>query len=210
MFWNGTHWTNEHAATSPVRPRSRRRLRDTLASIPILLLVPALLFPFLSAGAGALTPTLTTSGSAVSGGALTVEGSGFSSRDWVELRWDGTPTGTTVRVDSGNRFTSQIIVPASAAPGTYQISAHSTGRSGKGDGAFVAGATMLAVVSVEVGSSTPVPSPTPVATPTPAPTPTATPAPPRRRPRRPRPPDRASCPSRRRASHKPAPRSSGR
>jgi hypothetical protein len=185
MFWNGTDWTDAHAATSPVRHRSRRRLRDILATVPIILLVPLLLLPLLSVGAGSLKPTMNASGKIVPGGSPTVTGYGFTARDWVELRWDGVPTGTTVRVDSLNGFTTPITVPANSASGTHQISAYRTkGAKGNGSSSSVDGAVeMLAAVTVEVAdatvapSPTPTPAPSPTATPTPAPSSTATPTP---------------------------------
>ena len=167
MFWDGTHWTTEGAASAPARPRHRRRMRDILATVPILLLVPALIFPLLSVGAGSLTATLTTAGNAVPGTNLSVQGSGFTARQWIDLRWDGSPTGTTVRVTSYNGFTSQISIPADSAVGTHQISASSTSkRLADAGSAGLSATAVIAVVSVEIGSATTTPTPTPTPTPT--------------------------------------------
>ena len=180
MFWNGTQWTGEHTAARSRRPASRRRLRDVLATIPILLLVPALLIPVLSVGAGSYSPTLTVSGGVAPGGELTVMGSGFPSREWVELRLDGAPSGTTVRTDNRNSFNARVGVPSNAAIGTHEISAHTLGKNGKSGGALAAAAVFQVSApstATPTPSLSPAPTPSPTPSPTPAPTPTPTPAP---------------------------------
>ena len=179
MFWNGSHWIDERAAVRPAPVTSRRSKRDIVATLPILFLVPVLLFPFLSVGAGSLTPTLTISGSSVPGGALTVTGSDFTARDWIDLRWDGTPIGTTVRVDSRSSFRVQMTVPGSTTPGTHQISAYSATKTGNRTGTSnaTAGTAPLATIAVDVASTSGSPVPTPAPTPAPTPTPTVAPTP---------------------------------
>ena len=80
MYWNGTHWVNEAAAIQPARTQPRRRMRDLLATLPILLLIPALLLPFVSAGATIDDADADDFGRRRPGGALTVSGSGFESQ----------------------------------------------------------------------------------------------------------------------------------
>jgi len=172
MFWNGSEWIDARKAVAPARPASRRSSRDILATIPILLLIPALIIPLLSVGADSLSATLTASGTAVPGGSLSVQGDGFAARDWVELRWDGLPTGITVRVGSRNSFTGQLTVPAGATAGSHEVSAFETSKNGK-----IAGLAPLAATIVQVESGPPAPTSTPTATPTPTPLPTPTPTP---------------------------------
>jgi hypothetical protein len=169
MFWDGTRWTD--GSTLAPSPRSAsRRLRDFLATIPILVLVPALLIPVLAVGARSFTPSLATSDGVAPGGSLMVSGTGFPSREWVELRLDGTPSGTTVRTDNRNSFSAQVNVPNSAAVGSHELAAFTLGKNGKSTASFLASAVF------QVGV-TPAPTLTPPPTPAATPTPTLTPPP---------------------------------
>jgi len=38
MFWDGTHWIDERRAAPAAPPTPRRRLRDALATLPIVLI----------------------------------------------------------------------------------------------------------------------------------------------------------------------------
>ena len=191
MYWNGSHWADEPAPVKPVPVKSRRRMRDILATVPILLLIPALLVPFLFVAAGSLPPTLSVSGSTVPGGTIDIAGANFLARDWVELRWDGAPTGATIRVDSRSNFSTQMTVPGNTPAGMHQISAYSAAQTKNGVGGWkavgysTASSASLATIAINVTSSSasptatlqPTPPQTPVATPTPTPLPTPTPTP---------------------------------
>src|SRR5437870_1607784 len=65
--------------------------RDWLATLPIVVLVPALVFPIVSTlGAG---PSLAVSGQTVAGSSVTLVGAAFTPHDWVQLAWDGSVAG---------------------------------------------------------------------------------------------------------------------
>src|SRR5712691_267621 len=96
-FWDGSRWTNDQPAS--LRP-PRRRVRDWLATVPIIFLVPVLLSPFLAVNATGAE--LAVSGAPVRGGLLSVIGSGLPGRDWVQLTWDGSASGTSATRTSSN------------------------------------------------------------------------------------------------------------
>ena len=127
MFWDGYRWVDERS-TPPAPTTSRsQRTRDRLATIPMVLLLPALLFPILSTTA-APAPALAVAGSTLAGHTLAVTGSGFAAGVWVRLRWDGTSNGMpTTRADSKGSLATSIRVPANAAVGDHVLSA--TGSS---------------------------------------------------------------------------------
>ena len=183
MFWDGTRWTDDRTVrstpTPAPTPARRRRLRDWAATLPILLLVPALALPLVSAGAS--SASLGVAGSAVANGQLSVTGQSFPGRDWVQLAWDGATAGLpTVRTGSDGELSTTITIPAGTTAGSHTLSALGGDGNGKGN---LAAADVLASVSVSVSggsaSPAPTPAPTPVATPvaTPNPTPAPTPAP---------------------------------
>ena len=176
-FWDGSRWTEDRPVTkSPTAGRSgRRRTRDWLATLPILLLVPALLSPYIQVGAA--SASLTVSGPAVSGRQVDVRGANLPGREWVQLTWDGAVNGLpTVRTNGRGDLAATITIPASALPGSHNLAAN-VGTTGK-KARISQGMTTLATVSVTVVTQTqPTPTPTPRATPTPAPSPVPTPTP---------------------------------
>src|SRR5689334_22497747 len=114
MCWDGTRWVDERRPAP--RPRFRPgRLVNTLATIPVLILVPVLLMPYLAASASA--PSLAVSGVAVPGGTLAVTGSGWPKSLTLQLAWDGKFTGMPkTRTDGNGDLSTTITVPASAQP----------------------------------------------------------------------------------------------
>src|SRR5712691_5587030 len=117
-FWNGTRWIDDRPISSPPAPRRgrRRTLRDWLATIPIVLLVPALVSPFVPAGAS--SASLTVAGIAVANGQLSVVGQSFPGRDWIQFSWDGSAAGMpTVRTTSGGQLATNITIPAGTPAG---------------------------------------------------------------------------------------------
>jgi hypothetical protein len=95
-----------------------------------VILVPALLSPMLSVGAA--TPSLTVGGVAVPGGELSVIGEGLPPREWVQVQWDGSPSGMpTVRTSSGSTLTTTITVPNAALPGDHILRVVSSQRGTK-------------------------------------------------------------------------------
>ena len=90
MFWDGTRWVDERRPAP--RPRFRPgRLINTLASIPVLILVPVLLMPYLAASAS--SPSIAVSGVAVPGGTLAVTGADWPDHLTLQLTWDGSASG---------------------------------------------------------------------------------------------------------------------
>ena len=129
MFWDGTRWVTDFPA--PPTPQ-RRRLRDWLATIPIILLLPALLSPFMSTGA-ASAPELTVHGSAVPGGTIRVTGEGFPDRTRIQLEWNDSASGMpSVRTNSKSQLSVDVEIPSSTKPGTHVLSAVGQGKPGKG------------------------------------------------------------------------------
>ena len=190
MFWNGSNWADDRPTPAPPpRKHPRGRLRDWLATIPIVVLVPVLLAPMLSVGAAtpSLTSLLTVGGVAAPGGTFSVIGQGFPAREWLQFQWDGSPAGMpTVRTSSGSDLTATIKVPIAAAAGDYTLSVVSSQRGTKRgqqiesvvSAISVAGATDGALASVTVTVSEPDPTPAPTLDPIATPGPTATPQPP--------------------------------
>ena len=113
MFWDGTRWVDERPTPTPAVFSGPRRLRDWIATLPILLLAPALLFPFLPAMATTVGPALTVSGPVTPGATLPVKASGFSSGTMLQLQWDGSSAGMpTVRSTTGAALVLSVHVPS--------------------------------------------------------------------------------------------------
>jgi hypothetical protein len=151
----------------------RRHAKDWLATVPVLLLVPALIIPFLIIQAAG--PVLAVSGTPGAGKDVKVSGSNFDPGAKVRLGWDGSPRHmpNTTASDAGT-FEVVLTIPPDASTGDHKISA-SRGRS------ILASATVTIEAPVAAPDPTatpePTPTPTPRPTPTPTPKPTATPAP---------------------------------
>jgi len=122
MFWDGTRWVDERASSTAPATIGAHRLRDWIATVPILLLVPALLFPFLATLAGG--PSLGVSGAATPGQYVTVNGNGFTAGMRVQLQWDGsTKRMPLVTVGSSTKFTTRFRIPSSTNLGDHTLSA---------------------------------------------------------------------------------------
>ena len=122
MFWDGSRWVDERASSAAPATIGAHRLRDWIATIPILLLVPALLFPFLATLAGG--PALSVSGTPTPGQYVTVSGSGFTAGMRVQLQWDGsTKRMPLVTVSSSTKFTTRFRIPSSASLGDHTLTA---------------------------------------------------------------------------------------
>ena len=155
-----------HSDDRPVNPRPRRRWLDWLLTIPIVLLIPALVVPYLATGQR--TPTLMVRGAPVPGNSLTATGTDFPSATIVQLAWDGSsrawlPAPTT---DRSGTFSARIVLPTAVALGRHTLLARaqrSKGNSNKPT--IVAASTSITVVS----ASAKAPTPAPKATPAPAP-----------------------------------------
>ena len=178
-FWNGYGWSNDRTVSPPPAssPARRRSLRDWLATIPIVLLVPALISPMVPAGAS--SASLIVAGVAVANGQLVVIGQSFGGRDWIQLTWDDSASGMpTVRTTSGGQLSTTITIPGGTPTGDHTLAAKSVSKGpGNKNSAPVALATETlasVTVSVTAGATTPAPTATPSLVPTPAPTATPT------------------------------------
>ena len=147
-----------------------RRVRDWLATLPIVLLLPALVV--ISASVAAGDAVLTAPATAHPGEVITLTGSGFSNRFTVQLTWDGDVAELPmVTSDPHGNFSTSVAVPLASAPGGHILAAIliETGNQGNASRAFEPGETLAhTAVQVVVESATPTPSPPPaVETPTP-------------------------------------------
>ena len=112
-------WVFEHPAPPPP-PRSTK-VRDTLATIPILLLVPALIFPMFMTFAA--TPTLRIRpDSPTPGAAVTIVGENFDRRMQGRLLAAEDKTElATFTANGRGRFSVKVKLPASFDVGTHEI-----------------------------------------------------------------------------------------
>ena len=161
-------WVFEHPAPPPP-PRSTK-VRDILATIPILLLVPALLFPMFMTFAA--TPTLRIRPDAPTPGAqVTIVGEGFDRRmrgrllsgeDRAEL--------AKFTANGRGRFSVKVTLPETFDVGTHGIVVV--------DGSDAERAELdVDVVAKPPATPDPTPQPTPKPTPDPTPRPTPDPTP---------------------------------
>lgn len=157
-------------------PRRRSPLRDWLATIPIILLVPALILP--SLGTAAAGPTLRTRGGtdAVAGERLLIDGLGFDESEVGRLVWqsDSEALAEYTATASG-RFKAKFKIPTDLEPGDYVLEAVTE------DGVVRTSLTLYvsapAAESAALQATTPRATRTPKASKTPRPTPVPTPAP---------------------------------
>jgi pectate lyase len=163
----------------PMNSRPRPGWLEWLLTVPIILLIPALVVPILSTGQR--VPTLAVGGVPVPGSSVMATGAGFPSASVVTLTWDGSsrtwlPAPTTTK---SGKFSVRIALPTAVALGKHTLLARAEVSHGKSAKKTVAAAS----VSVTVVSAAATPSPTPAslatpvppaATPTPTPTPTPT------------------------------------
>ena len=175
MFWDGSRWVDGSTTTRRTTPtRPRNRLRDWLATLPVLVLVPALLMPFVGVGASP-APSLSVSGKAVPGGTITISGEHFPARLWVQLDWNGSDAAMpSVRANGRTKFKVNLTVPESAEPGSHVVSAAVSSKNRVSTTESVDPSATMASVTVSVSAAA-TPAPTPA--PTPRPEPTASPTP---------------------------------
>ena len=99
------------------------RIRNWLATLPILLLVPALAVPFV--GVEAAGPTLTaTPGAVAPGQVLQITGTRFARNLPGTIDWDNNAVIASYRVGGNGRFHLEVIIPATMPLGAHQVSAH--------------------------------------------------------------------------------------
>ncbi len=159
-------WVFEHPAPPPP-PRSTK-VRDTLATIPILLLVPALIFPMFMTFAA--TPTVRIRpDTPTPGAAVTIVGENFDRRMQGRLLVAEDKEELAAFTANGRgRFSVKVKLPASFDVGTHEIIVVDAADAERAE---------LEVEVVAKPQPTPDPTPKPTPDPTPKPTPDPTPKP---------------------------------
>lgn len=161
------------AIPASVRPARPRRMRDWLATIPILLLVPALALPFMGASAGGPTISVTPD-AAAPGSSVRLTASGFPARSSGVVTFDTPALTVTFKTNGSGSFRVRMTIPAAAAPGAHSVTA--TTRIGAAANATATIMVTSSVVGPDADPTAP-PTPSPTAPPTAPPTvaPTAAP-----------------------------------
>jgi beta-glucanase (GH16 family) len=159
-------------------PTPGSKTRDRLSTIPIILLLPALLIPAITLAG---TPTLQLPASAAAGETIEVKGSGFPGRTWLKLSWNGDATGMPeARTDRSGRFRAPVVVPANASQGSHVVGAQGfTEGRGKGRraGDIASATATIRIGDLEAKVAPATAAPATAAPPTAAPKPTPTPTP---------------------------------
>ena len=157
-------WVFSHPTPRP-RPARSSKLRDALATVPILLLGPALLVPILITSAA--TPTLRVRPAAPSPGAeITITGGGFDRRANGTLVWTEDDSELApYRTNGRGRFVVKVTLPDTLPVGVHELAA------------IDAAGTERVTVDIEIVPLAPAATPQPTPDPTPKPTPDPTPEP---------------------------------
>ena len=144
--------------SAPIRPRPTSRLRDWIATAPILILVIGLV---IGTTVMASVPSMHLEGVPQPGGQVMVHGDIFPEGD-VQLWWDGSSKGMPpTSVESDGTFVVMLDVPATAGPGVHLLAATAIGVP---PGQLKQGKGILATLQVTIApeqppaTSTPVPS----------------------------------------------------
>jgi len=180
-------WVFEAPTPQPARdPAPRRRTRNLLATLPIVLLIPALLLPFMSTFAAG--PTLSVSPkNPVAGKILKVKGVGFEPGVTMVVRWDSRPM-VRVTTNANGKFLARFRVRPDQKKGIHFLKVTMVGetrdavarlrvRIGKPKPAPKPKPPVVAPTDDPGAKATPKPTPKPTAKPTPKPTPKPTAAP---------------------------------
>jgi pectate lyase len=172
----------------PPRRRPQRKqdqppaLLNWLLTLPIVLLVPALVIPYL---VFAFSPHAAVSGDLTPGSTIQISGGGFTAGSKVVFRWDREWVGWLhwVTADDGGNFTASASIPNSVAPGRHELRVREI-TSGSGSSGAAVKRQIDLVVEIKPAAEpaggkiqSPTPQPT-AATATPPSTPAATPLPP--------------------------------
>jgi hypothetical protein len=149
----------------PISTRRSRgsRARDALLTIPIALLLPAIVL--LSVPAAASGPALSATPTTIAAGTkVTFRAESFPAGSRGAIVLDGTEELAAYRVNGKGKFRLSVVMPVAVAAGKHTVRALSAS-------AIVA----ELVVTVTSGNDEPTPIPTPDPTPVPTPAPTAAP-----------------------------------
>jgi hypothetical protein len=176
--------TRNSSPTSPATPPPTARAPrpwwfEWLLTLPILLLIPAVLVPILVIGA---SPSLRLKDEAVAGERIVIRGHNFPDGRTVVLLWDGADASSWLpaqRVSDDGSFRVKAILPETMPAGDHQVAAMLLRRNQLSIASRQAPLATLTVdvTAAEVAAETPSPVPTasPTPTRTPRPTPTSTP-----------------------------------
>ena len=194
MFWDGEKWVSEARPAPAPGPIRHRRVRDWFATLPIVLLVPALMLPLVVTQAAPpsgnnataspvaldVEPVISLDGQMAPGTTFRVKGASFAPMSNAAILWDTNKVLAKLSIKRTGSFTIRASVPAGADPGKHTVAVVYMPNSGD-----PAATTDVVVPDV---APTPDPTATPTQKPDPTPDPTATPTPsPPRRQRQPRP-----------------------
>ena len=204
MFWDGERWVSERKVPAVWTVTTRRdRMRQWIATIPILLLVPALILPLLAASAAT---QLSLKGQPSPGAKVTLIGTYFPANASLTAMWDDTKSLGSFKSNGNGSFSVTVQIPRRTTLGNHHLTVvqpvasttngaklSTISNSGRGKKQpsptptsaptatpAPAGPVQLADLAVDVvPASTPTPDPTaaPTDPPTPAPTDTPTPRP---------------------------------
>jgi hypothetical protein len=150
---------------------------DWLLTLPILLLVPVILLPYLVRGVG---PSLALEGKAVAGQEMVITGTNFPKGKKLQLTWDGDAAAQwlpTPKVRGDGSFWLTAVLPESTSVGDHLLSAVQVARGNARSTSAVEGPLATLTVEVSGAAAVATPSPTPEPSATPKPTPEATPKP---------------------------------
>ena len=122
MFWDGERWVPEHpierAATASAR---QRRVRGWLATMPMVLLIPALLLPVVASSASA-SIGVDVNGIVAVGAPVRLVGHGFPAGGELGILWDHeTAWLSTASVSPKGAFRTQVTIPKDASAGPHVI-----------------------------------------------------------------------------------------
>jgi hypothetical protein len=196
MFWNGERWIDERPAVPAGSTGGRHeRVKRWLATVPILLLVPALAIPFVITTATSTDAQLTLQGKAYAGATVKLVGTRFPASTSMSVMWDDTKSLKTFTSGGDGAFTVSVQIPRRTTVGSHELAVYTaatkarttslTSTTTKSRGkqappptaaptpaptAAPSGPVQLASVTVDVETpATPTPDPTPVPTPKPKP-----------------------------------------
>lgn len=155
---------------TPQVPQRSSRLRNWVATAPVLLLLVGLVIGQVTR---ATVPELHVQGTAVPDGWITVHGGGFP-QPQVQLWWDGDAKAMPApAVQADGSFMIDMQVPADTALGSHVLAVTAPGAA---PGQVKRGNGVLASVTLQVQSALPSPTVTPTPPPSLAPSAPATPA----------------------------------
>jgi pectate lyase len=148
---------------------------DWLLTLPILLLIPLILVPYLVRGVG---PSLSLEGPAIAGQHLVIDGSGFPKGNKLRLTWDAADASwlPVPKVKGDGTFVVTAMLPDTTPAGEHALTAELVRGNGQGANARTDVLASLSV-TVSTASATPTPTARPTATATAKTSPTPTPTP---------------------------------